>query len=141
MCEKNTIAMRSRRLANEHHQPVGVDGECEGGREVMETRIAGFTSRCSICRGTIAVGEEICKWSGWAHTKCRTTQKKLAAIVNKAQDSHRESKGMDEMTYSVSYSRGNAMTYANEAGVITQDEYDAVWSDREYRILWNYVAD
>ena len=109
--------------------------------DLMETRIAGFPSRCSICRGTIAVGDEICKLSSWVHVKCREKQKELAAIVNKAQDAHRESKDMDEMTYSVSYSRGQAMEYALGARIITQDEFDGVKKNIDYRLLWNYVSD
>jgi len=103
---------------------------------------AQYPSRCFECYGTIKVGDPISKDGGrWIHEKCVERATEQQRIMMIAQAVHRESVEMAEMTYSVNYSRGSAMKYALENGVITQGEYDLVRESRDYRLLWNHVSD
>ena len=103
---------------------------------------ARFRSKCPECLGTIAVDDLIRQMSGrWVHTCCFDRAKQLMEIVKIAQEAHRESVKMDEIQYSVSYSRGSAMGYALKARIITQGDYSSVKKNPTYRLLWNYVSD
>ena len=101
---------------------------------------ARFPGKCYECRKSVSVGDPICLTGGrWVHEACMERLVEQRRVIGVAQAAHRGD--MDEIQYSVSYSRGQAMNWALENGVISQAEYDLVRKNRDYLLLWNYVSD
>lgn len=104
--------------------------------------IAKYDSNCKFCRGKIHKGDTIKRYFGdWCHPQCIVEEAKRNSIASKATEWHRESLGIDEITYSVTCSIGQAMKYALENDLITKGDYDFVKQSATYRIIWNHVAD
>lgn len=106
--------------------------------------IAKFTSfkPCQVCGKFIHPGQSISRsgWE-WVHSDCIQLGDQFSSTIKMIEDTHRSSLGMSCNEYDVSYSLSDALNWALNKNLLSEDFFEKIKKSPRYKSIWNYVPD